>query len=123
MKSRELRIGNLVMNTKGQIIEVKSIFNEGIHDENFNGHKYNDLEYIALTEDFVSSLGFFRNGQTEQENKIWTLDKSDGNFSILQIENEFYLEVEEFGNEIQSVHKLQNIVHSLFDEELIYNEN
>jgi hypothetical protein len=48
MNPIELRIGNFVSDLKDNFIEVRSVFDAGIHDKEFNGVLWKNIKPIKM---------------------------------------------------------------------------
>jgi hypothetical protein len=114
IQAQELRIGNLILNHKGEIETVKAI---GINDYIWFDKERNLLvEYcqqIPLTEEWLLKLGF------KTSTLIHMLDSYTLNGNILfKGEDSFRY----FGTatKIKYVHQLQNLYFALTNEELTF---
>lgn len=114
----ELRIGNIVPLWKGQIGVIKELH----HDVAFvmwnsvvHVMFYKDISPIELTEDILLKWGFEKhdNGSLQSDiNYGITLWSKNG--SVVRL----YYESDEFGQEIETLHHLQNLYFALTGKEL-----
>jgi hypothetical protein len=134
MKANELRIGNLLKDSLGEIIEVTDISKDGIN------HNYGcvtigieELNGIELSEELLTQLGFAKMTDTTPYNYriyksktffyirygTFTTDKGLTNligFNGLFVGNKFV-------RVIKYVHEVQNLVFALTGEELKLKED
>jgi hypothetical protein len=117
MKANELRIGNLLM--QGQVGALDNSQAWTFKDGVVLPIKYQDCEPIILTKDWLKKFGFKKNIDTSYSRNDISLfiDKRlKTNLFLQENMNDFKW----FGYEckIQYVHQLQNLYHSLTQDEL-----
>lgn len=120
---RELRLGNLLQNERGEIVEVKEILEDHINRyfDFVEGYKpeyeFKDLSYIPLAEEWLEEkLGFIKNDiWWENENICLIWD---------DIHKEWFLNSteREYDPELKYVHQLQNLYFDLKRKELTIKE-
>ena len=120
MEVRELRIGNLVQDNKGNTIEVDaSLF---VADMDPNGYfDLSDCLPIQITPEWLEKLGFIRSDKTysyqtsDQFYIDWTME--DGICL-----NGIYDDIMSNGDKLEHIkyiHQLQNLYYALTGDELI----
>lgn len=115
MESNEFRIGNLI-NFNGKEIEVRSIFDKGIHDQDFNGIGYDEIEPILISEAFLIKVGF-------KEDEFGNFE-NDSRLILFKIEGYDFYTVQwgssVCGGKTIFIHELQNLYFALTGTELTY---
>jgi hypothetical protein len=110
MKANQLRIGNIAKSSvTGALITVTALH---IHDLD-NG--YIKLEGVAITEEWLLKFGFEKYNDCFYR-FIMKRGYSDGWF--ISKENELTKSISEFMIRVKHVHDLQNLYHSLTNQEL-----
>jgi hypothetical protein len=127
MKSNELRIGNLVMYSNGNILfKVIGISEFGIDIENKVEKtyiEYDEFEPILLTKEWLLNLGFKKDvdGSFMKNDISIFLDKRFKTNLFLQ-ENQDNFKWFSYEYKIQYVHQLQNLYFALTGDELIFKQ-
>ena len=127
MKSNELRIGNLVMYSNGNILfKVIGISEFGIDIENKVEKtyiEYDEFEPILLTKEWLLNLGFKKDvdGSFMKNDISIFLDKRFKTNLFLQ-ENQDNFKWFSYECKIQYVHQLQNLYFALTSDELIFKQ-
>lgn len=123
MKATELRIGNLIYDTVGIVIEIDALSYEILSAKNSGTCRYETTRGIALTEEWILKLGFYQNsGVAEREYLI----KGGYYMAVNHYENGFlFIDTNawKYGRMIKYVHQLQNLYYALTGEELTIKEN
>jgi hypothetical protein len=106
MKSKDLRIGNLVLNTKGNVDVINLEALSYISKET-----YHQVNPIPLTEEWLLKFGFDKIGRNFELKKvaIW---------HNVNTEIYFFRFGLGFETHINSIHQLQNLYFALTNEEL-----
>ena len=122
MKAQELRIGNLLKDIDGNIVEVITVYGNGNYVVHSSIHQFAIIEKdddliipIPLTEEWLLRFGFVSNPyQDRYENQSIHIEcnKTRG-VTELWIESMPH---------IKYVHQLQNLYFALTGEELIHDE-
>ena len=116
MNATELRIGNLISYFNNDVLKVSAVFENGIHDEHYNGYDYNDIHPILLTDEWLLKCGFAKEDENNfilhQNNIYFRVHRNliTGEFMCKLVANYSFL--------IKSVHKLQNLYFSITNREL-----
>ena len=120
MKASELRIGNWVLNGFGEPIKVSSINSQSV-----NGYIFETLKPIPLTEEILLKCGFEKLVVESEELDDITYHYTLDSYSKLVLCDDFSfsfhsgLDSTIHKNDIiHSVHRLQNIIFSITNEEL-----
>lgn len=129
MKANKLRIGNLVLNEyldEKYVVRISPfkvhLSDSGDDDESVKQCKYNEIEPIQLTEDWLLKFGFKKK-----------INKRFGNAEMFQICNKYIIakpwgeNLKLFNNTLSRgflldviyVHQLQNLYFALTGEELL----
>lgn len=119
--SKELRIGNLLKDKKGSIIEVENVLESGINSYTWSDthygvqssgselmYEYEDLEKIKLDEDWVlkcKSNSIFNNGFSYKKTITGRFEIYVG-MSLITV--------------IEFVHELQNLNFALLGEDVVF---
>lgn len=115
MLANELRIGNLVHNSHGDIHAIGCNCFHRFRDPSMDGN-HSGFKPIPLTEEILLKCGF----EYQKDNNSYQLD-SDLGFTIWgRVYSGFnvYVHDVEFGETINSLHQLQNLYFSLTQKEL-----
>lgn len=116
LSANELRIGNLISYFNNDVLKVSAVFENGIHDEQYNGYEYNDIHPILLTDEWLSKCGFAKEDENNfilhQNNIYFRVHRNliSGEFMCKLVNNYSFL--------IKSVHNLQNLYFSITNVEL-----
>jgi hypothetical protein len=122
MKAQELRIGNLLKDIDGNIVEVITVYENGNYVVHSSIHQFAIIEKdddliipIPITEEWLLRFGFVSNPyQDRYENKsIHVQCNKTRGVTELWIENMPH---------IKYVHQIQNLYFALTGEELIHDE-
>jgi hypothetical protein len=129
MEIKELRIGNSILNHKGEVETVRAI---GINDYIWFDKERNLLDKlckpIPLTEEWLLKCGFKKFESTgvvgfdysDHNEKTFVYDK--GRFGIVKwgINSPFFYSNHNLRIELKTVHQLQNLYFALTNEELTW---
>lgn len=107
MKSEELRIGNLLLFKNLAVVGVESIHKYGINGG--EGHIWDDLFPIPLSEKWLLEFGFVNNYNNQSKYGWW----KDGDFKIVSSAQTFYISINNKEVPIKYVHELQNLYRCL----------
>lgn len=118
MKPSE-RIGNLLYNEKGEVVEVESITKTHI-----NGDELSKWRPIPLTEELLKNTGFYIDERRPNKH-VYVTEASGEYFDVLKrVENDYftirfrtYYDDVNFDN-FKYVHQLQNLVYDLTQTDL-----
>jgi hypothetical protein len=126
MKAQELRIGNLLKDIDGNIVEVITVYGNGNYVVHSSIHQFAIIEKdddliipIQITEEWLLRFGFKKTYFNEGNIKLPYFEKG-----CLTIDGCLF-DVELFDGtklEIKCVHQLQNLYFALNGEELIHDE-
>lgn len=127
MNAKELRIGNLLQNKKGEVIEIENLSEYGLNGYSWSDshhgvqsggfeydYKLDELSPIILTEEWLLKLGFV---QAPIYPRTW--NKNGVSFWFYSERPSVMLhqcKPDEFN--YRSVHQVQNIYYALTGEEL-----
>jgi len=137
MKAQDLRIGNLVLDDENIIVQIRMVLDRSFKDYDVGtdilfskkGNNetlfYGIIKPIPLTVEWLKKFGFIK-----QSDKLYFLP-------MPEIKAEIHFEKHNYGNvitlqssvgmfipqDINYVHELQNLYHSLIREELTLKEN
>jgi len=120
MKAQELRIGNLLQDVDGNIVEVITVYANGNYEVNSKIHQFtiiekddNLIEPIPLTEEWLLKFGFeFQKGFINDD--YWHLK----NLHLSKRFQPFNQQGALIRYELQYLHQLQNLFFALTGEEL-----
>ncbi len=127
MEAKELRIGNKVLNVKGEVDSIKEIWEknndyavvlENEHNAYYLTHKGGELiKPIPLTEKWLLKFGFESYDVEYKYASRWlNIEKSENGY--VKLADDYFIDSFEF----KHVHQLQNLYFALSNEELILNQ-
>jgi hypothetical protein len=127
MEAKELRIGNKVLNVKGEVDSIKEIWEknndyavvlENEHNAYYLTHKGGELiKPIPLTEEWLLRFGFESYDVEYKYASRWlNIEKSENGY--VKLADDYFIDSFEF----KHVHQLQNLYFALSNEELILNQ-
>lgn len=123
--SKDLRIGNIVLGENNELIEVETVYYDGINyvDGHVYGTVFENLKPIKLTSEIFEQIEV-----SEKTSRNYFRILTDGYFSgyEFKIANDRVLIYDDNGHEVTSIkclHELQNLYYALTNKELPININ
>ena len=130
MKAQELRIGNLLKDIDGNIVEVITVYGIGNYVVHSSIHQFAIIEKdddliipIPLTEEWLLRFGFKRHHSDYSNGVIYIKDVPNSlifRWGVYPFELGSGFQIN-MGKPLECVHQLQNLYFALTGEELIYN--
>lgn len=111
MKATDLRIGNLVQDEDGVIIEINLKHFARIESKELS---LDDIYGIPLTEEWLLKFGF--------ENREFTFDKTPFFLTKRTAKKEYLYQAHTDRFQVKYVHQLQNLYFAVREDELIINK-
>jgi len=125
IQANELRIGNLILDSKGFVLLIKSISEKNkqvsgyfpkLND--FGSDYYDDCRPIPLTEEILTKCGF-RKSKLEGYDVHFRYDHQLLHSSVTSIYNaDFSIKLDNVARGVKSLHQLQNLFFALTGNEL-----
>lgn len=117
MKATDLRIGNIIYNTKGQVDVVNLDALKYIQDY----ERIHQASEVSLTGEWMHDFGFSSSFTTDPQERPASKKYEINNFTIYQVDEdkqEFVFFAEKHSIDVKYVHQLQNLYFALNGEEL-----